>query len=734
MKKTNDKNNIRLVSDNQGSTLVIVLVCMFFVSIVAAMILSVTMMNMDMKAVEEKASENFYDTEGIMEEFTTDLRQKVTTAFKESYESMLENYLDTADADRKSEFYKKLKEELQIDGSNNSVLISGWITAIGGDTLPEGAVSINTVTGTITIHDVSITYQDGGYDTSITTDIIIDITYPDINMNYDLESDGLYDSEYVIISNGTVRTGLDSSTALGGQVTLSGNLYAGKDILINSSPTAISSYKIIAGETLNVSRLATAAVVMGTDTGTDNGLWARNVDIAGGTFVYSGNSYIADDLTLSASGSNVTLTNGEYYGYLFSDKAEADPSKSSSIVINQGNIRLDLSGLTKLWLAGNTYISEADLFADTGLSTAAAGIMQGESIAYKNMQAAYLIPGACFVGVGHNPVLATDTVKINGTDYLATTELTDADKTDGVYIDVELNKSAGGIMLEKYVDPADPYIQRSVATTNGTNMTYYYLKFKNAKCAADYYQEFITTVRGQAIMAQINNLGAQSVISYPADASKIYTMGNIIAYNGTDQYSLFQDTIASGLTLLPVKNSMTQKFNALLLRLSSTEASMIPSSDVIDSDSTDMFGYLINTSLLQTNFSSSSGERHDVTTIHNAETNTDTVYYLSAAYFTNGVGTVTVPRDENWTNTVIITNGDVEVYGNFSGLIIAGGDVLVSSYATLVETSDVKLNELVANPDIGKYFNVYNNSTQTGGSSINVESSIQISYQNWNKN
>ncbi len=722
----NRQTNLQgLNKDNRGSTLVIVLVCMFFVSIIAAMILSVTIMNLDMKTVEKKASENFYDTESSMEEFNTALRQLTTDAFKEAYEDMLSNYLKTAEADRETNFYRSLMNNLEIDVNGDSAAITNLL--ISGMSIPAGAISVDSTTGIITIHNVSLDYIENGYETRITTDIVIDVAYPDINMTYDVTSEGIYDSEYVIISNKTISTGLDSQDVLGGQVNLVGNLYAGKDIIINSTPTLLSVHKIIAGESLIVKSSAFLSAVMQTDTGTDNGLWVRNIEMSGGTLNYSGNSYVADDLTMDKENSSVVLFDGEYYGYLFSDDAEADPSKSSSIIINKADVSLDLSGLSKLWLAGNAYIKEPTVLNYDGSLNEALGIMQGESVSYKNMQAAYLIPGACFVGVGHNPILFTDTVSINGTDYNAITELMDGDEGDGVYLDVELNKSLGGIMLEKYVDPDDPYIQRSVTTTSGIGMTYFYLKFKNAKCAADYYQEFITTVRGQAVMAQINNLGDTGIIKYP-DASKIFTMGNIIEYSGTDQYDLMEDSIASGLTLLPVRNSLTQKYNAFLLRLNSTDASMIPASSVISSDTTDIFSYLINASALQNDFTGSSGSRQSIDEINGTQ------YYMSAAYFTDGAGTVSIPQGESWDNTVIITNGNVDVKGNFSGLIIAGGNVFVSSSSNYVETSVVKLNDLIANPDIGKYFNVYDSTTQNGGGSINFDNAIVIGYENWNKN
>ena len=153
---------------------------MFFVSIIAAMILSVTIMNLDMKTVEKKASENFYDTESSMEEFNTALRQLTTDAFKEAYEDMLSNYLKTAEADRETNFYRSLMNNLEIDVNGDSAAITNLL--ISGMSIPAGAISVDSTTGIITIHNVSLDYIENGYETRITTDIVIDVAYPDINI------------------------------------------------------------------------------------------------------------------------------------------------------------------------------------------------------------------------------------------------------------------------------------------------------------------------------------------------------------------------------------------------------------------------------------------------------------------------------------------------------------------------------------------------------------------------
>ncbi len=795
----------QLKKENRGSTLVLVIVCMFFVSIIGMMILSITMINVDMKTVERKSTENFYDTETVLEELNTTLRQKTIDAYKIAYVKMLQSYVKTLDeTTRQDIFFRNVINTLDLTlpygvmnmTGLNSDILSDIIDDIdlgfsGVLTYDEDGlgIEVDVASSEIIIHGVTLEYDEDGYKTRITTDIVLSVLYPDISLGYSTSIEGLYDSAYVIIANGNVTTSSDGENALGSNLALEGNIYTGKNLIINNRTFTANSDKLVIGSSL---LLKTNALLSATISDSDNnGIWARNIELAGGGIILNGDCYVADDLSIDAAGSSFEMTNGDYYGYTFTNVAETDPKSSSSIVINKPNITLDLSGCSKLWIAGNAYINETSAFgSDT------TGILEGEAIAYKNMQAAYLVPGGCIVGVGHNPVENSDRfVVAQGTslesDFLVMSTMSEAERTaavactdkngvsytvgsvlpagtilangtaapfnisvpvidmlnnkigndyytdDGYYINVSLNKSGGGIMLERYVDLNDSFTMRTVAASG---MTYYYLLFKNATSAAQYYKEFSETTRGQATLNQINNL-LSSTIKLPLNSSLISSVGNLITYSGTDSYGLNSGTITNALVLLPVRNSLTQKFNALLMRLNPLDSSMVSGTKVIDAvaedgyytDKINMFEVLINQEQLKTDYEGRAPVLKLMATADLVN------FYMCAAWDTDiRVSELRYESDASPAevkNTVIITNKNVIVDRNFTGLIIAGGDVKITTDgASSIKTDAIKLNDLVKDDAVGIYFKAYQGDSQPEGNQLPMDNVIFVNYKNWQKN
>jgi type II secretory pathway pseudopilin PulG len=81
--------------NNQGSTLLTVIICIAFIGILGSMMLSVTMTNLQMKIIESKSKENFYSCEVAMEEIRTGIEEIAATKIQEVYETkVLGNYAD----------------------------------------------------------------------------------------------------------------------------------------------------------------------------------------------------------------------------------------------------------------------------------------------------------------------------------------------------------------------------------------------------------------------------------------------------------------------------------------------------------------------------------------------------------------------------------------------------------------------------------------------------------------
>ena len=66
--------------DNRGMSLVMVIGTVALVSILVVIVLSLSLMNIQMKSVYKKSADNFYDAEAAMDEIRTGLQQDVADA------------------------------------------------------------------------------------------------------------------------------------------------------------------------------------------------------------------------------------------------------------------------------------------------------------------------------------------------------------------------------------------------------------------------------------------------------------------------------------------------------------------------------------------------------------------------------------------------------------------------------------------------------------------------------
>ena len=76
--------------NNTGSTLVMVLVCMLFVGIIASLVLTLTMRNVENTATISDASGNFYTGENVIDEVQANLEQIADRAAREAYVQWLQ--------------------------------------------------------------------------------------------------------------------------------------------------------------------------------------------------------------------------------------------------------------------------------------------------------------------------------------------------------------------------------------------------------------------------------------------------------------------------------------------------------------------------------------------------------------------------------------------------------------------------------------------------------------------
>ena len=423
------ERKLQFKSDNRGSVLILVIVCMFMVSLIGAMVLSATMINYRMKITQQQAAENFYDTEGVMEEVTEHVRQMMMEAYRASYEKLLMNYLDeNVSQDRQEYFMLQLASSLELSYAQSS---EGVYTASCSDKFTDLEARINAQLGAkgslsfadsdavvievkkqqLRIKDVALEYTDAsGFRTVLKTDLVFTVSMPEDSFSAGIVQTSRQLDDYVIITDSDINSDSSGTGGAGGTVAyVDGSIYAGNSLTVNAG-LQVNGNRIILGDELLLESGSHLYAYMGSSN--QNGIWARNIVLDGGALELYGDCYVADDTTFTEKYSSLTIRNGGYYGYSYSGEVEGNPAKSSAILINKPEVTLDLSAANMLWLAGNAYINETKLFDeedDGTLVPSTDGIIEGESLSYKNLQTAYLLPGCCLKGVDHNPLMMSET-------------------------------------------------------------------------------------------------------------------------------------------------------------------------------------------------------------------------------------------------------------------------------------------------------------------------------------
>lgn len=527
--------------NNVGSTLVVVLVGVGFILVLATMTIAISAGNLHMKQVEQNMKDNFYADEQILDDVYNGIGKVSTDCLSGAYADVLTQVSgadggavyksqDAAYRAFSVQFVKNLSNVLPVCSSVDGDLtkydgllarLNSYITkdAAMAEVVRFEKTEILDEEGNVynsfgtklpwqyVFRNVEVRYKqvtpnasggftETGYESVITTDIVIEIPY----INFFRDSSALLD--YALIGNKGIY--FDSANR-----TIEGNVYAGTDTsespdmmkkyrdedvfgglnIYSSSVNFESNYLISKGDmnvrnsTVNVGNTASMA---------DTQLWVesvrtvesinKNSTAESSNLTVKGNMYVANDLELNARGSNVNLS-GSYYGYSngafgFGDALEnqekqnlsgayvtSDHTQSSSIIINGNNSTLDLSGLDTLIVAGvayvdlqsQAYMGEA-IYNNGGTSSGKIEeFATGESLALKSNQYMYLAPTAILTTT--NPV-----------------------KTSEKPSQAWVTESQWFGVTKGYVKTELPVIEKEVINrTTGESYTYFYLNFVNGK-------------------------------------------------------------------------------------------------------------------------------------------------------------------------------------------------------------------------------------------------------------
>ena len=723
------ENRWSLRKQNTGASLVAVIIALVVVGIIGMLIMQLTMTNIHMKEVESSSKKNFYKTEECIDEISVELNSIASDCMQEAYITILENYAhySATGTDMQGVF-----AELYLDNLLNALKVETasveTIPVIGIPTgkrtlyrtdLVAAAMTSGTFTTTNTeailyvdltektvrLKNIKVKYNNtGDYETAITTDIVFETP----KLNFKGKNKVTDYMKYALIADDQIYVNASG-------IRVDGNAYAGVggiEAISTADGTFVGNTIVTRGD------IASSGGNLTVGDGT-TGIWAENIctKAGAGKISLKGNSYIADDLTLNARNSHITLQ-GEYYGYNFQEKYGTktdtkDADFSSAMIINAKNSRLDISGLSYMLLAGRTYISSGNSGSD---------VPMGESLSVRANQLAYYVDESYLEHNADGSITknADGTIKgfsVDGkTAYVNDTGMSD---------------------IDNYLKTSEPVVAYSFIDTVSGIQTYYYLNFKDEQNANSFYSAYVsrnkTEIDTQA-EGYLNHEGLQlnptTVLTLKGDI--LYRDGaralqeGAVTINGADWD-------VSG-TYWDYAKKLAIKYKSLQLSLTETETG-ITGEDVrftkpmgvtyeIDKTVDNLFDRIVDKAAIQANFSDTA------TTLVNDSG--ATVVFVD----NEGVGSTSY-RVPTGAKGIVVATGDVMVEGTYEGMILSGGTISFASGAS-VKGNSVLVADLfqkdaeLSTPLFTMYFRDYGTLEESVIGTVEV--SDYLSFQNWQKN
>ncbi len=720
--------------DNRGMSLLLVIVTMSFVTIIAAVVIAITYRNLEAMKNSIGSTKSFYTAESAMDEMRAKFYEWSDEAFRKSYGDWLGRYNSVPESEREKLFKTSYIGELETVINDKFMCyfgefpsdIDGLFVNFTSDRVswnPEYEPSIekNADGTSMTVKDISLVYTDADdYETIITTDLKLDVKYDGLSHNT-LDKSDADCAAYAIISDCRI------ANTPGTMAQIDGNIYAGgynmdkasygdAGILFDGGSLEISADKIVSRGDIEFTNEAILKAegpgeVNGTGDAQYCNIWAQGFGLTGvGAAVMDiqGNCYIYDDTTVDAAGSSFTV-NGSYYGYNTNNAAghmtDADnielrmgtPAGSSSIVINKNDSKVDLMGCDPVWIAGKTFVSVPKLYGEADILDTNVSFPQGEAISYKGLQSAYLMPGDCIIGIGHNPM------SIDEYESLVNDE--------NVFIDLDKSRKNGGVALAGYVQIDKPYRVATVdySASSENKVVYLYLNFINTDKATEYFQEFAVKYN-ELLESKMSVLGGGSILFNP---STLVTTGNMLLYDGskskpelsvTDgKYNVFDERIETK------EAELNNRYNGLITALdedyTGVGAAQFMTDNFVD------FSKVNGNTEEELDYALSGGKKYKLITGDNINITSNT-------------------------NAIIIATGNVKIAAGatVNGLIMARGSVELTGASVYAEPEDVA--ELILNEEkVAKYFS-FETSNEIGTNTGGMFSSdlIMTEYVNWRKN
>ncbi len=393
------KNRLkRKKMNDEGSTIVLVILALAFVGMLIAMLVYMVYYNFLMKSTDRAAKDNFYTAETVLNEIHAGIVRDASDALQESYATVMKEHYDDTATNQQAIFETLYKEKLNdkleimtvyIDDANPAELkysVDHLLSYLSGEVLgeagsPDVSISykgITTIAGTdvkygdayysdgvLVLADVKVTYKNSeGYVSIIETDIVVETPALTFNSVQDVPQI----ENYSLVAADMITTGLGDNDMIAAPagVTIDGNVFGGDDgIYVQGN--GYMKFVRNAGDSESVAYTLTAGSVNVMD-GYRSGnnppaspsievsdaysVWTEDIYAESAYINLQSNCFVRDDLTTDGRYPRVVL-GGTYNGY---GNADVSAKNSSAILVNGAHSTLDFSGLDGLWLAGAAHV------------------------------------------------------------------------------------------------------------------------------------------------------------------------------------------------------------------------------------------------------------------------------------------------------------------------------------------------------------------------------------------
>ncbi len=439
--------------NEEGSSLVLVMVVTAIVSTMITVILLITLINFYMKNTDVQANHNFYDAETAMDEIRTGISLDFENAFADAYYGVLmENSEGNADFKMKDlinrfcdEMETKLKDPsggtgdylYQKDHITGCLKETKWDGTKGAQIVTadgENWLNINRAKGTVTLKNLAVQYTDEeGYVTTITADLKMSVPKVEFPKNVsitDLMTYSLIACDHVEFSgqgaditiegNALFGTGdlstydpshlnkiENASVNLRNSGSNAGFIIAGSPLLMNAGKLNANNMTLwmeqVSLEQNSSFQMTEGQMFLRNDLALGNG---AKVELARNLVAYGNTESLA--ASQSAKERYSILNSGGEVKTILADMQENPANYSSAILVNGANAVLKLENLERFHISGNSYVNnhsasgwvdsnsvkpqEALAVSGDSSTTNPNGIVMGNSIALKSDQRTFMIP------------------------------------------------------------------------------------------------------------------------------------------------------------------------------------------------------------------------------------------------------------------------------------------------------------------------------------------------------